>query len=373
MKSELRMRRHKLPSEGCVNLRLLAVCIVGVSVGLPLAATAQTVPTDLLDLSIDELFDANIVTEADQVERSRKWHLSYTYAVSDYDEYYIGTRSVTYEDVLFRPGVDARTENNYPVVPTEITQEVHALRVAYDLSAETTIRAQLPFVMQSTDHISIVPGYDAFNISSEGIGDIALVADTTLKQSLNSIWKAGAGISMPTGSIDEEGDTPRAPGNQQLPYTMQLGSGTWDVPLFLSFRKYEARWDWGVDASYTLRTGTNDRDYRLGNKASLGGWLMWKASSVIQPGVRLDYRWRDDIDGEDASLSVPIPAFPYPAPVTNPQAFGGEQLDFTMFARLPLASGWYVEGAYSQPLYLDLNGPQSSEKFHFSIEIGTSF
>lgn len=373
MKSELAMGRHKLPSEGCVNLRLLAVCIVGVSAGLPLAVTAQTVPTDLLDLSIDELFDANIVTEADQVERSRKWHLSYTYAVSDYDEYYIGTRSVTYEDVLFRPGVDARTENNYPVVPTEITQEVHALRVAYDLSAETTIRAQLPFVMQSTDHISIVPGYDAFNISSEGIGDIALVADTTLKQSLNSIWKAGAGISMPTGSIDEEGDTPRAPGNQQLPYTMQLGSGTWDVPLFLSFRKYEARWDWGVDASYTLRTGTNDRDYRLGNKASLGGWLMWKASSVIQPGVRLDYRWRDDIDGEDASLSVPIPAFPYPAPVTNPQAFGGEQLDFTVFARLPLASGWYVEGAYSQPLYLDLNGPQSSEKFHFSIEIGTSF
>jgi hypothetical protein len=41
------------------------------------------------------------------------------------------------------------------------------------------VRAQLPFVMQSTDHISIVPGYDAFNISSEGIGDMAIVADTT--------------------------------------------------------------------------------------------------------------------------------------------------------------------------------------------------
>ena len=71
----------------------------------PLGALGQTVPTDLLDLSIDELFDANIVTEADQVERSRKWHVSYTYAVSDYDEYYIGSSSVTYEDVLFRPGV----------------------------------------------------------------------------------------------------------------------------------------------------------------------------------------------------------------------------------------------------------------------------
>ena len=44
----------------------------------PVVALGQTVPTDLLDLSIDELFDANIVTEAEQIERSRKWHVSYT-------------------------------------------------------------------------------------------------------------------------------------------------------------------------------------------------------------------------------------------------------------------------------------------------------
>ena len=69
---------------------------------------------------------------------SRKWHVSYTYAVSDYDEYYIGSSSLTYEDVLFRPGIDARMENNYPVVPTEITQEVHAIRVGYDLTTATT-------------------------------------------------------------------------------------------------------------------------------------------------------------------------------------------------------------------------------------------
>ncbi len=256
--------------------------------GLQATAWAQTVPTDLLDLSIEELFDANVVSEADRTETQNRWHLSYTYAISEYDEYYLGTHSVSYDEVLFTPGVDTRTENNYPVVPTEITQEVHAIRVAYDLTQATTLRAQLPFVMQSTDHISIIEDYDAFNISSEGIGDIALVVDSTVSESLNSIWKVGAGVSMPTGSIDEEGDTPRAAGNQQLPYTMQLGSGTWDLPLFVSFRKYEAQWDWGVDGSFTLRTGENDRDYRLGNKASLGAWLMWKGASAFTPCVLLD-------------------------------------------------------------------------------------
>ena len=337
------------------------------------AAYAQKVPTDLLDLSIEELFDANVVTDSERTISDNRWHVSYTYAVSDYDEYYIGSNSVSYDDVLFSPGLEPRTQNNYPVVPTEIKQEVHALRVAYDLTDAMTVRAQLPMVKQSTDHISIVPGYDAFNISSDGVGDLVVVLDRTITQNLNSVWKAGLGVSVPTGSIDEEGDTPRAPGDQQLPYTMQLGSGTWDFPMFLSFRKYEARWDWGLDASLALRTGKNDRDYRLGNKASVGGWMMWNGFSAVKPGIRLDYRWRDDIHGEDASLRVPIPGFPYPAPVTNPNAFGGEQLDLTGFLRVPFADKWYAEVSYARPIFLDLNGPQSSEKYHFSFEIGTSF
>ena len=62
---------------------------------------------------------------------------------------------------------------------------------------------------------------------------------------------------------------------------------------------------------------------------------------------------------------MPIPAFPYPAPVTNPNAFGGEQVDLTAFARVTFTQVWYVEASYAQPIYLDLDGPQSSEKYHF--------
>lgn len=344
-----------------------------VLVGMSQTGSAQTVPTDLLDLSIEELFEANVVTEAERAEVARRWHLSYTYALSDYHDYYLGTQRISYDEVLFQPEQESRTDSNYPVVPTEIKQEIHALRLAYDLTPAVTVRAQLPFVMQSTDHISIVPGYAAFNISSEGIGDTALVMDGVIRQTLSSIWKLGAGVSVPTGSIDEAGDTPRAPGNQQLPYTMQLGSGTWDIPLLLSFRKYGAQWDWGANADFTWRTGKNDRDYRLGNKAGVGGWLQWKGFTAFSPGMRLHYRWRGTITGQDAALLVPNPRFPYPAPVTNPSAFGGEQIDLTVFVRFRFAKGWYTEASYAQPLYLDLNGPQSSEKYHFSIEVGTSF
>ena len=59
--------------------------------------------------------------------------------------------------------------------------------------------------------------------------------------------------------------------------------------------------------------------------------------------------------------------------VTNPNALGGEQGNLAAFVRVLLYKGWYVEASYPQPIYLDPNDLQSSEKHHFSLEIGTSF
>ena len=80
--------------------------------------------------------------------------------------------------------------------------------------------------------------------------------------------------------------------------------------------------------------------------------------------------------GAAPSHSLPTPSVwvdsnPY-ALVTNPNALGGEQVRLTGLVTVPLIKGWYVEASYAQTIYLDLNGPQSSEKDLFSLEIGTS-
>ena len=81
--------------------------------------------------------------------------------------------------------------------------------------------------------------------------------------------------------------------------------------------------------------------------------------------------------GAAANRSLPTPSVwvgstPH-ALVTNPNAFGGEQVDFTSLVRVPLTKGWYAEASYALSIYLDLNGPQSLEQYHSSFEIGTSF
>ncbi len=348
-----------------------AVCFVTGLASVDLAA--QTVPADLAGISIEDLFASNVVANEEREKTGKRWHLAYQFLQSDFDEYRLGTQRLSYEDVLWSGPSEQRTENNYPVVPTKITQKVHSFLLAYDFSEKLSLKLSVPFIEQSTDHISIVPNYDAFTISSNGIGDTVALADYELSRNVNSAWRLIGGISIPTGSIDEEGDTPRAPGNQQLPYTMQIGSGTWDVPVALVYEKFSQFARWGLDARAVARAGSNDRDYRLGHKFSAGAWVAWNTLGSFEPGIRLNYRWQGEIDGDDTSLLLPNPSFPYPAPVVDPTAFGGQQIDLSLFVSVAVSPAWTLRAEYSQPVWLNLNGPQSAENYHFSIGISTVF
>lgn len=62
------MRQEGLTHRGKTLCGITAVLLL-VSGG---RVAAQTVPTDLLDLSIDDLFEANVVSETEQAEESRR-------------------------------------------------------------------------------------------------------------------------------------------------------------------------------------------------------------------------------------------------------------------------------------------------------------
>lgn len=334
----------------------------------------QTVPSDLLDLSLEELFTVNIDQGADgNTLGHSKWNFSYNFQKSKFKDYYDGNSKIPVQDVLWIPGEEPRSDSNYPVVPTEIDQQVHALRLGYNFNQALSINIVAPYIKQSTDHISIVPGYDQFVIETEGIGDITIMGAYQFQWLGSGNWQAGTGISLPSGSIDEEGDTPRAPGEQQLPYTMQLGSGTYDIPAFLSYANNGSSYDWGGDIRGKLRLGENDRNYTLGNNLSVSGWARLTTIEWIQPTAQLSYWYGGKISGMDSDLEVPGP-YPYPAPVVDPNRFGGEQLDLKLGIRIPLMKKTqHIELSYSIPLYRDLNGPQSGEEYTVGLSFSTAW
>ncbi|NKB35340.1 MAG: hypothetical protein GKR91_19755 [Pseudomonadales bacterium] len=340
-------------------------------------AFAQDVPADLLDLSIEELFEANIREENPTGSgisplQGNKWRFAIQYQRSEFEGYFDGSDKLSLDEVSFIPGTEARTADNFPVVPAMICQNVKAFTVAYELNDRVSLQMVVPHVEQSTDHFSSVPGYERFVIDSKGIGDVTLLGTYRLSGESEDGWLLGLGVSLPTGSIDEEGDTPRAPGNQQLPYSMQLGSGTFDIPLNIAYSRNMGSYSWGAELSGRFRLGENDRNYSLGDRASVSSWLRLNSIDWLRPSLRLRYEYSGDISGIDDELLVPGP-FAFPAPVTNPTMYGGSQATVSLGFAVPVHGATQLNLEFGKPFYQSLNGPQVGEDYQFSASLNFSF
>lgn len=329
-------------------------------------SSAQTTPSEFAEMSLQELFMTSIDEDSQQASTS-PWFWSLQYKTVEYDGYLDGTTDLSLDDVLFTPGQETRTALNFPVVPTVIDQQATILGIGYKLSSEWRVQASFPRIRQSTDHISIVPNYEEFVITSSGMGDVVLTASHLVSSQTTHQWWLSAGVSLPTGSIDEKGDTPRAPGDQQLPYTMQLGSGTYDFPIELSYQKNEGH-DIAFGITATLRTGKNDRDYRLGNRFAFNGRYRFDLAQDVKGIVGAEAQYIQAINGADQSLLVPA-AIPYPASITNPNLYGGKKVIAKLGLQWQLKSHYQFSLEGALPVYQNLNGPQPKERWRFAMQL----
>ena len=135
---------------------------------LPAKAISQTNPSELAGLSLEELLGINVYGENSLLEGNR-WFSQYAYRSLKVGGYQHGTNRLGLDDVSFSPG-SPRTASNYPVVPTEITQKIHAFSTGYRFSESFSVSVSVPMIEQHTDHLSIVPGFSEFEISTDGIG-----------------------------------------------------------------------------------------------------------------------------------------------------------------------------------------------------------
>ena len=357
------------------------------------SAFGQTPPVDLANMSLGDLLNAKIIRSyADHAAfktggqgaplgylDSSRFHFSTSYVKVRFDGYMKGTDDVSIDDVQWTPGEEPRTDENFPVVPTVITQEAVQLKGAYDLSEQWSLSLSIPYIRQETEHVSIVPGFDEFTIVSEGFGDAEIGATWLHRLNQNSSILVNLGLSLPTGSIDEKGRTPKdANVDTQLPYTMQLGSGTYDIKPSIVYSGVAGDWTYGANLNLTLRTGKNDRDYRLGNVYQAGIWTRYALTDWIQPSFRIDGVIWDEISGEDEDLlKADLPVSPYPAAVVQPKYFGGTKCSALVGLRLKDPRGrlenTFLELEAGAPFYQDLNGPQPSEDWRFSASFVFSF
>ncbi|MBT4758211.1 MAG: transporter [Opitutae bacterium] len=357
-----------------------------------LSAFGQTPPVDLANMSLGDLLNAKIIRSYSDMNTfepvqqdmpvgyldSSRFHFSTSYLKVKFDGYMDGTKDLSFKDVQWNGIVPDRTKENFPIVPTVIKQEATQFKGAYTLSEQITLSLSIPYIRQSSEHISIKPGFEDFTIVSEGLGDIETAISWFKQLDKNNHLLLSLGISLPTGSIDETGDTPSPGPDNQLPYTMQLGSGTYDIKPSIHYFGSMGNWTFGADLNLTLRTGKNDRDYRLGNVYQAGIWTRYALTDWMQPSLRIDGVAWDEISGRDPALPFfPESINPYPAAVVKPDNFGGTKLLALVGLRLKDPRGrlenTFLELEAGAPFYQELNGPQPSEDWRFSASFVLSF
>jgi hypothetical protein len=332
-------------------------------------SVAQNTPSEFAEMSMQQLFNQSIYDGKLYNDLTSPWSLTYQFKSVEFEGYLDGTKKLSFDDVLWNGPSEPRTTKNFPVLPTVITQKAQIFSLGYQFSDHWHGRISVPYIQQSTDHLSIVSNYEFFTLKSNGVGDTSILANYKWFASDDNqgFWRFSFGLSLPTGSIDITGDTPREPGKQQLPYTMQLGSGTYDLPLEFSYQNGGV-YDFNVDVSVNIRTGTNDRNYRLGNNYSLNGGYRIELSPTIKTFANLNFKYSQPIHGQDDSLLVNS-LFPYPAGITNPDLYGGKKINVRLGLLWKLSQDLLFSIEVGKPVYQNLNGPQPKEKWQSAISI----
>jgi hypothetical protein len=244
----------------------------------------------------------------------------------------------------------------FMIAPTNMTMDMHMFGTMYGVNDDLTVMLMAPYIDMEMDHVT---GMGVkFTTETDGIGDVKLSSIFRLKQWGNHQLNLNAGISVPTGSIDEKDDTPMG-SNQHLPYPMQLGSGTWDLIPGLTYTGHHSDLSWGAQGVAVVRIDENDNDYTLGDRFHASGWVAKDWIPEFSSSLRVNGQWWGNIDGSDKKLPMLAPTM---VPTADPDLRGGRRFDLLVGAAFKPSSGFFkgqrVALEYGQPVYQNLDGPQ---------------
>jgi nitrous oxide reductase accessory protein NosL len=285
------------------------------------------------------------------------WMVNYDFMHMDMRGLRSGTKNIATDSVGYNRGLPY----NYMMIPTSMTMDMHMVMAMYGITDRLTVMAMANHQTIRMKMLMDMGPMSMKPISPEPPMTISGFGDTELRgmYKINK-WLVGSlGVSLPTGSIDQEfgtmGRTYRAP------YDMQLGSGTYDLKPALTYNGIsgDEKWNWGAQAQYTWRTAKNDNHWSLGDNFKLTSWLQ-RAFGPATSWLRLAYNDTGRLRGRDPQIQIllnPDMHIGAPMPDADPNNYGGQRLDGLIGVSYQKGSfSFGVEGGL--PFYQNLNGLQ---------------
>jgi len=295
---------------------------------------------------------APISVMGDHTHGKGEFMISYRYMNMNMEDLNRGSSNVAFSDALLPNDI-------YMVTPTSMPMDMHMIGIMYAPSNKITLMAMFNYLSQEMDHLTAMGG--TFATTSSGYGDTKIAALYKIFNKNRQQLHGQIGISIPTGNIDKTDSTPAsAPNSVILPYPMQIGSGTWDTQLALTYLKQWNRFSFGTQAKTTLRIGKNDNNYRLGNKYSLNNWVALTATDWLSFSGRLELGAVDKINGTNPDLN---PTMVITADTANSgMTYTNAGIGFNLYAFKGSLHNLRFGFEAAIPLFQNMNGVQLRNK-----------
>lgn len=265
--------------------------------------------------------------------------------------------------------------NGYMGIPLEMNMNMHMLGIMYAPSDRFTLMIMANYLSNEMDlqmlnmqNNMIMP----FSTSSAGFGDVKVSGQFKIFNKNKQAMHGTVGLSFPTGSINQTDITPISSGNKViLPYPMQIGSGTIDTKLGMTYLGQNNNISWGSQLNGIIRVGLNEKDYRLGNVLEFNNWLAYRTTDWLSFSSRLEALVIDGIHGANSDLN---PKMVTTADTANS---GGRLINLGLGFNTLVPKGklkdFRLAFEYKLPLIQSLNGIQLENKGSFIFGLQYAF
>ena len=292
-----------------------------------------------------------------------------------------GTDEISNDDLI-----GSANGTNFPALPTNMQMYMTMIGAAYSFSDDFAVMGMTSYI-ENTMRMNLNNGND-FTMTSGGVGDITLLAKYRAYADDNLVPTNQVsvlfGLSLPSGSINKKfsNHTNDTFNGSLLPFKMQLGSGTVDPIIGLTYQGSRDPFWWGFNTQLEGHIYDNEQGYRRAQELRYDFYAMKQVHDKVVVHAQLNGWYEGKFSDEaydvrvlGAGHNALSTANNLISPLFDPDNYGGHKLHFGLgvqFQPLPLH---VMEITASVPIHQDLNGPQLQDnwmvQFTYYAEVPT--
>jgi hypothetical protein len=260
---------------------------------------------------------------------------------------------------------------DWDLAPISMATQRHELEVRAGLLDWLGASLRVPFRTTSAEFVN-----EQFRgtPSASGLGDIEVRALLEMHDTWPYRAHVSAGVSIPTGSVEEVGQLPDGPvggPDRTLPYPMQPGDGTFAILPGAVLVTENDFGTVGIQGEARIPVGENDRGWTRGAGLTAQVWMAYRFTDWVSGSARVSYQRTGDLSGSDNSL------FAFSSPLAHPDLQSGTRIELPVGVNFRFPDGrlqghrLHVELII--PAHQDLDGPQLKPATGAAISWGFAF